>query len=297
MYHVLSVLAGILVAIMVAVNGELSSYSGVYSSTVVIHIVGLLFVLLPLAIRRERIFPLKRQPLYLYTGGAIGVTTVVFSNIAFGSISVSAIIALSLLGQSLTSLVYDRWGLCGMPKHEFRKMKLIGIAFVVLGIAAMLYGSEAQALIPIAVSLLMGVSTVVSRTVNALLAQRTSVLVSTLFNYVVGLAVSAVALLVAGMPEPMMQKFSLSPDVWIYTGGIIGVCVVAALNAAVCRISSFYMTLLLFAGQVFAGIAVDVVLAGSFSVNNLIGGLCITAGLAQNLWTDKKYGCVPCPAV
>ncbi|MGE5494999.1 MAG: DMT family transporter [Burkholderiales bacterium] len=295
MYHVLSVLAGIIVAVMVAVNGKLSSYSGVYSSTVVIHIVGLLTVLLLLAIRRERVFSVKRQPLYMYLGGAIGVASVVFSNIAFGSISVSAIIALSLLGQSLTSLVYDRWGLCGMPKREFHKMKLIGIAFVVLGIAAMLYGSEAQAVIPIAMSLLIGVSTVMSRTVNALLAQRTSVLVSALFNYIVGLAVSAAALLVAGRAEPMMQKFSLSPDVWIYTGGILGLFIVVALNAAVCRISSFYMTLLLFVGQVFSGIAVDIVLTGSFSVNNLVGGLCITAGLAQNLWVDKRLERVPCP--
>jgi hypothetical protein len=59
------------------------------------------------------------------------------------------------------------------------------------------------------------------------------------------------------------------------------------LDAAVCRISSFYMTLLLFAGQVFAGIATGTVFTGSFSLNNLLGGVCITAGLAQNLWPTK----------
>lgn len=98
MYHLLSVLAGLFVALMVLVNGELSSYYGLYSSTVVIHIVGLLFVFIILAVKRERIFPIKKQSFHLYLGGAIGVANVVFCNIAFGRISLSAILALSLLG-------------------------------------------------------------------------------------------------------------------------------------------------------------------------------------------------------
>lgn len=293
MYHFLSVLAGILAAVMVAVNGKLSTYYGIYSSTVVIHIVGLILVCIILAVRRKRIF-LDKQPVHLYLGGAVGVATVVFCNMAFGKISVSAIIALSLLGQSLTSLVFDRYGFWNMQKHPLRKKKLIGIAFAALGVVPMLLDSQSAALVPVVISLLMGVSTVVSRTVNAALAQRTSVMNSTFFNYVTGLAVSAVVLLAAGTSEPMLRGFSLSPDVWIYTGGMLGVCTVALLNIAVCRISSVYMTLLLFAGQVFAGIAIDAVLTGSFSLNNLIGGLAITAGLAQNLWIDKRGEESPC---
>lgn len=295
MYHFLSVLAGVFVAIMVLVNGQLSSYYGVYSSTVVIHIVGLLLVFIILAVKRENIFNVKRQRFYLYLGGAVGVVNVVFCNIAFGRISLSAILALGLLGQTLTSLVFDRYGFLNMPKHPFSKMKLIGIAFVLLGIVMMLLNSKADALVPIAVALITGVSTVVSRSLNASLAKRTSTMASTLFNYIVGLSVSALVLLIAGGQEPMMRDFSFSPNISIYLGGIIGVGVVTLLNVAVCRISSFYMTLLLFAGQVFSGVVIDIMLTNSFSLNNFIGGVAITVGLAQNLWVDKRGAQVAAP--
>jgi transporter family-2 protein len=153
---------------------------------------------------------------------------------------------------------------------------------------AMLLNSKVDAAVPIIVSLFTGVSTVVSRTLNASLARQTSAMNSTLFNYIVGLSVSAAVLLIAGRGEPMMLQFSLSPKVWIYLGGIIGVGAVTLLNVTVCKISSFCMTLLLFAGQVFSGVIIDILLTNSFTLNNLIGGVAITAGLAQNLLIDKR---------
>lgn len=286
MYHILSVLSGVFVAVMVAINGELNLYYGLYSATVVIHLVGLLFIAALLAIRHKRF--LYKLPFHLYLGGAIGVATVVFTNMAYGKISVSAIIAIGLLGQCLTSLVFDQYGFWGMPKHPFLKFKLIGIAFVVFGIVFMTSDSKMDALVPIIVTFLAGVAIVVSRTINASLAQRTSVLTSTFYNYIVGFSVSAVILLFAGRSEPLLTQFSLSPKAWVYLGGIIGVCVVALMNVAVCKISSFYMTLLMFAGQMFAGIVIDIMLTGVFSLNNFLGAVLVTAGLTQNLWVDRR---------
>ena len=288
MYHFLSVLGGVVIAVMVVLNGELASFYGLYSSTVVIHMAGLLLISILIAVRRERFLPANKLPFYLYLGGAVGVATVVFTIISYGRISVSAILAIGLLGQCLTSLVFDRYGFLGMPKHAFSKMKLIGIAFVVLGIVFMTSDSKMDAIVPIIVSLLSGVATVISRTINAALAQRTSVMTSTFYNYIVGLALSVVILLIAGRGEPMLTQFSLSPKVWIYLGGILGVGLVTLLNAAVCKISSFYMTLLMFAGQVFAGLIIDIMLTGMFSLNNLLGGVLVTVGLVQNLWADKR---------
>jgi transporter family-2 protein len=296
MYHFLSVLGGIFVAVMVAINGELTSYYGLYSATVVIHLVGLIFISVLLAFRRERFLPAKKLPFHLYLGGAVGVSTVVFTNMAYGKISVSAILAIGLLGQCLTSLVFDHYGLLKMPKHAFVKTKLIGIGLVVLGIVFMIMDSKMDAMIPIIVSLLTGVAIVVSRTINASFAQHTSVLASTFFNYGVGFAISAAILFIAGRGEPMLVQFSLSSEAWIYFGGIMGVGLVTLLNAAVCKISSFYMTLLMFAGQVFSAIAIDIMLTSMFSLNNLLGGIFVTAGLAQNLWADRRANartCVP----
>lgn len=287
MYYFLSVLAGVFIAVMVMINGKLTAYYGVYSATAVIHLVGLLFVLVLLAAKRERIRPDQKLPFHLYLGGAVGFLTVVFNNISFGRISLSAILALGLLGQCLTSLVLDKYGFWGMPTHPYSKKKIFGIALVTLGIVPMVMDADAGAVIPIIVSLLTGVTVVVSRTINASLARHTGIFASTFFNYAVGFVLSMGFLLIAGRGEPMLTQFTLSPDAWIYLGGIIGVCLVALLNASVHRISSFYMTLLLFAGQVFAGIALDIALSGVFSPRNLIGGLLVTAGLVQNLLVDR----------
>jgi transporter family-2 protein len=296
MYQALSVLTGILITVMVTINGELTGIYGVYSATVIIHAVGLTLITLLVAIKRKSLRPANKLPFYYYLGGFVGVGTVVFNNMAFGYISVSAMLALSLLGSILTSLVIDQFGLFRMARYPFTARKLPGIVLVCVGIAWMLWPFDARIVVPVVVSLLTGVTIVVSRSLNACLTQQTGVLQGTFFNYAVGLTVSAVILLAVGRGEPMLAHFSLSPRVYIYTGGMLGVCTVTLFNAASSKISSFYITLLSFAGQVFSGIAMDALLSGSFSLLNLIGGVFVTAGLTQNLWTDKKIrAAAPCP--
>lgn len=134
MYSALSILTGALIAVMIALNGGLTMEYGAYAATVLIHVVGLIFIFLLVAARRERILPEKKLPIYYYLGGAIGVATTVFNNLAFAKISVSAMLALCLLGQSVASMVIDQFGLFKMPKSAFQKKKLIGIAFIILGI-------------------------------------------------------------------------------------------------------------------------------------------------------------------
>lgn len=296
MYQGLSVLSGILITVMVAINGQLTEKYGVYSATVMIHVIGLLFISSLVAIKRKSLRPLRKLPFYYYLGGAVGVGTVVFNNLAFGHISVSAILALGLLGQILTSLVVDQFGFFHMTRHPFSARKLPGIALVTFGIAWMLWPFDAAIVIPVVVSLLTGVTIVVSRSINACLTQHTGMLQSTLCNYTVGLLVSLPILFALGTGEPMLTSFSLSPRAYIYLGGILGVCIVTSFNAVSSKISSFYVTLLSFAGQVFSGIALDAVLSGAFSLFNLIGGIFVTVGMVQNMWSDRKVIIKPaCP--
>lgn len=138
MYYLLSVLTGALIASMLVINGALSARYGVYLSTILIHVVGLLFILAVLLIKREPLRRGVRLPPAYYLGGAIGVATVVFNNIAFVHLGVSAILALGLLGQSVTALIIDQYGLFSMPKRRFQKRKLIGLSLIVFGIVLML---------------------------------------------------------------------------------------------------------------------------------------------------------------
>lgn len=292
LFYALSILTGALIAAMVAVNGGLTAHYGVYVATVIIHIVGLICITAACLLRRERLFCRRHLPWYLYVGGIIGVGTTVFNNLAFGQISLSAIVALGLLAQAVTSLLVDQFGLLGMPRRAFRPAKLSGLLFMLLGVGYMLLDTG-FAWMPVIVSLLAGVSVVASRTVNARLAEGSSALCGTWINYVVGLLGALVALPLLGRAELSTPLPALSPQVWIYTGGLLGVLVVVLSNVTVARISAFYMTLLLFIGQVFTGIAVDIVMTQAFSHVNLVGGLLVAFGMALNLWLDQRRAAAP----
>ena len=134
-----SVLTGVLICVMIAFNGGLSDFSGVYPATVLIHIVGLLTILPVLLIAREPLMPRKRIAPALYLGGVYGMLTTIFNNISFATLSVSALLALGLLGQSITSAAIDQFGLFGCPKVPFEPRKIAGLLLVALGAGLMIF--------------------------------------------------------------------------------------------------------------------------------------------------------------
>ena len=283
MYYFLSLLTVVLISVMIAVNGGLTTQYGVYTAAVIIHIVGLVLISSVILIKRERPFS-SRHAWFLYLGGAIGVLTTVFNNFAFSRISVSSILALGLFGQSITGLVIDQYGLLGMQKHPFAKWKLIGLSLIFAGIASMLTNFEIAA---VAVSFAAGVTIVISRTLNARLSELTSVRISTFYNYLVGLTLSIPVLLLLGRSESPLTEFAFSPALYIYSGGILGVCVVLLSNITVVKIPAFYLTLFIFIGQVFSGVVIDAVISRELSYRNLIGGILVAIGLSINLLLDK----------
>jgi transporter family-2 protein len=284
MYYALSLLTGVLISVMVLFNGRLTERYGLYAATVIIHIVGLALITFISKVKRERLFT-ETHAWFLYLGGFIGVSTTVMNNFAFGRISVSAIMALMLFGQSVAGLVFDQYGLLGMPKHPFTKQKLVGLTLILAGIVSMVNNFEVPAMV---FSFIAGATIVLSRTLNAKLADLTSVRVSTFYNYLTGLLLSVPVFLLLGRNEIIFTDFTFSANWYIYLGGALGVCVVLLSNITVMKISSFYLTLLIFVGQVFAGVIVDMVLSQAISTRIIIGGVLVTAGLCTNLLLDKK---------
>lgn len=283
MYYLLSLLTGILISAMVAFNGGLTGLYGVYPATIIIHLSGLLLISALIIIKRERPFS-KSHQWFLYLGGVIGVATTAFNNLAFGRISVSAILAIGLLGQSLAGLIIDQYGFLSMPKHPFRKRKIIGLLLVFCGIISMIDKFDIMA---VAVSFAAGINIVISRTLNARLAGFSSVRISTFYNYLIGLVISVPVCFLLGGAAPL-TPISISPNLYIYLGGILGVCVVLLSNITVAKVSAFYLSLFLFIGQVFSGILIDAVISQAFSPNILAGGVFVAAGLCVNLLLDRN---------
>jgi bacterial/archaeal transporter family-2 protein len=137
MNNIISALIGVLISVMILFNGTLSNVFGNYVSGTIIHIVGLICVLFILLITKSRLKIKKGIPLYLYSAGAIGVFTVLFTNISFSLLGVSIPVALGLLGQSIASIIIDHFGLLGMNKIKFHKRKYIGLVLIIIGVIFM----------------------------------------------------------------------------------------------------------------------------------------------------------------
>lgn len=137
MYKLLSALIGAFIALMIPLNGTLAEVIGNYNASVLIHLIGLIAVIIVLLIGKLKIKFSKEISLYLYSGGAIGVFTVLFSNISFSALGVSLTIALGLLGQSITSIIIDHFGLLGMKVSRFEKKKIVGLLLIGVGIVVM----------------------------------------------------------------------------------------------------------------------------------------------------------------
>lgn len=292
MLYLIALLAGALIAIMIQLNGTMTAMYGLYTATFIAHFVALIASIVIAAIKKQKIFNFKKVPLWLYLGGAIGVATVIFNNMAVGYISMSAILAISLFGQAITSLFIDGFGLFGMPKRGFKLYKIIGLSVVFIGIVIMLipFDFNAGSIIAIIVSLLTGFTVNSSRAISTNLGEKTGTASATVIYYAMGAILSLVIMIIFGWINQevlFVGKFEFSPKVWIYLGGFLGALTLVMTNAIFNKIDTLYSTLLIFVGQVFAGIVIDAILSTVFSLPLLIGAVLSLAGLIINLLLDR----------
>lgn len=138
MEFILAILVGTIVTIMNVFNGQLSNQVGVYLSTVIIHLVGLFTLIIIMIIKKQKISFQNHIPLILYTGGMIGVFTVLFNVMSISTIGAALVTALGLLGQMLTSLVLEYKGWLGAKKRTLTFQKVISLVIVMIGIGVMI---------------------------------------------------------------------------------------------------------------------------------------------------------------
>ncbi len=281
MYYGLSLLAGAITAVMLVLNGRMNQEVSQGVSLVIIHVVGLVAVILYMLLRRDK--PVKtRLPAIWYVGGFIGIATTIFNITAFGHISVSAMMALGLLGESLSSIWADHVGFLGVPVRRFRIEKLLGGLLILVGVIIML---EDFKLVPVLMSLMAGGTILLSRVVNARLARKAGLSTTTLINYSTGVLGAVIMLFVLGVPK----QVSFNLPFYNYLGGAVGAIVVVISTFVVGRIATFYITLSMFVGQVFAGLLLDYLLLGVFPGRIALGGVFVLLGLVANLLQDQAF--------
>lgn len=288
MYRVSALAIGVLFSATIAINGVLAKQYGTYIAAVISQTVGMCVSFAAMKLRGQKFLPAKRLPLWVYTGGLFGVLTTILNNFAFGKISMTAIVALSLFGKTVTSLFVDGFGLFGMEKRKISASTIIGFVFSLCGMAVMLKGAEGGAAIAIFLALASGVAIVISRTINAEYGKHTSPIGSGFFNYIMA-TIGAVVIALIMMDKDSFSAIHQMPPapLWAYFGGVVSVSFVLLSNITVPKLPSFQATLLVFVGQVFTGIATDIILQEGYSTQTFWGGVLVAAGVVLNMAIER----------
>jgi len=135
--------------------------------------------------------------------------------------------------------------------------------------------------------LFSGVTIVLARMLSARLAQNSGAPYSALMNYITGLTGSLIAFFLTGAVVKTAFP-AQGGSITMYLGGVLGLVSVIMLNRITHRLPATQMTLLIFVGQLFSGLFLDYFATHKFSTGTLIGGLLVLAGLAVNIWGDRK---------
>lgn len=138
----------------------------------------------------------------------------------------------------------------------------------------------------IILAIIGGFLTIMSMVVNASLAKKVGVFQGTFINYIVGLILILITVLI--MQDNLHVDILLNIPFYAFLGGAMGVLVVAGSNVIIPKIPTIYTTLLTFIGQIFAGVIIDYLRLSYISKGKIIGGLLIILGILYNSNIDKK---------
>ncbi|ACA45456.1 DMT family transporter [Clostridium botulinum] len=137
-YRNLAVLNGILLAIMIFLNGVLSEKIGLYLSTLIYHVLGLLLILLVSIVRKNKLPKLNKIPVILFLPGILSVLVIFLNNLSSSKIGITLTAGMGLLGQLVISALIDHFGLFGVQVNKMRKEKILSFSLIITGLIFMI---------------------------------------------------------------------------------------------------------------------------------------------------------------
>jgi len=128
-------------AIQGTMNSVLGKVIGLWESTLVVHIIGLITVLGVILITGVGFHGLAKggqAPWYVYLGGLLNVVIIFGVVKSMPEIGVGNATTGIIFAQILTAVMIDRFGLMGVEKIPFRWIDLLGVALLAIGTRVML---------------------------------------------------------------------------------------------------------------------------------------------------------------
>lgn len=128
-------LTGLVLSIMISINGLLGTATNVFFSNVIYHGIGFIILGAMVSIIGKKVE--HKVKMIYFLPGILGSITILLNNYVMQSIGVTLMVAFTLVGQVLTSLLIDYLGLLGKPKLTITKKQLSGILVMILGLIVM----------------------------------------------------------------------------------------------------------------------------------------------------------------
>lgn len=128
--------SGVAMAVQGSINSALGKVIGLWESTFIVHLVGLLLVSLLLFIFKlgnGSLAEIQKAPWYSYFGGVLGVIIIYSVVLAIPKVGVAPATTAIILGQVFTAGLVDHLGLFGLNKIPFNCYKVLGILLMAGG--------------------------------------------------------------------------------------------------------------------------------------------------------------------
>ena len=141
---VLAVAAGLAGAVQAAVMGELGERAGIFPALAFSGMVSVVLGLALLLIAKQSMAGLAdvvRQPVWLWTGGALSVLIILAITVASPRIGLAATIGTLIALNLGTAAAIDRFGWFGLDRIAIGWPRVLGLAFLGIGAALTLIKS------------------------------------------------------------------------------------------------------------------------------------------------------------
>lgn len=143
-------------------------------------------------------------------------------------------------------------------------------------------------IIAIIVSVLAGAAIVFTRIFNSKMAEKMGLFQGAFINFLAGLITSIILTLVMKEFLIISHEQFIGVPLWAYLGGMFGIVIVVLSSYLTPKVSAFYLTLVIFIGQILTALVIDYFITQEIPVGKSIGGVLVIIGFLYNLKIDYQ---------
>lgn len=133
---ILPFVAGVLMAIQGAINGEVGKIIGVLEGNFLVHIIGsavIFFLLFVVQIGDGDWAKWREIPLYGYLGGVINVIIIYGVMASIPRLGAATATTAIIVGQVGAAMLIDNLGLFGLERSGISTLQILGLVFLAIG--------------------------------------------------------------------------------------------------------------------------------------------------------------------